>query len=84
MIVEEEVLESSTAVSAASRRQNRRRAVAMGLATLPIAGASVFAFRIGFGGSDSRVVPTTTVETTASDPDHHTTTRWSTARLSRT
>jgi hypothetical protein len=64
MIVEEKVLESS----AASRRQNRRRAIAMGLAALPIAGAAVFAFRIGFGASDSRVVPTTTVETTAPGP----------------
>ena len=46
MIIEEEVLESSAAASAASRRQNRRHAVAMGLATLPIAGATVFAVRV--------------------------------------
>jgi hypothetical protein len=65
MIVQEEVLESSVAVSAAPRRPNRRRAVVIGAATLAVAGATVFAVVFGSGASDSRDVPRTTVGPTA-------------------
>jgi hypothetical protein len=67
MIIEEEVLESSAAVSAPSRRPTRRRAVIIGAATLAVAGATVFAVVIGPGASESRDAPRTTVDPTAQD-----------------
>ena len=67
MIIEEEVLESSAAKSAASHRPNRRRALVIGAATLAVAGATVFAVVIGSNASDSRDAPRTTINPTAQD-----------------
>ncbi len=67
MVIDEQVLESSAAVRAASRRPRRRRVVVIGAATMAIAGAAAFAVVIGSGASDSRDVPTTTVDPAADD-----------------
>ena len=66
MIIDEEVMESSVAVSAARRRPNRRRTVVIGAATLLVAGATLIV-AVTSGGSDSRDAPRTTVDPTAQD-----------------
>jgi hypothetical protein len=67
MIIEEEVLESSAAVNAESRRPNRRRPVVIGVAILAVAVAALFTVIVGPDASGSRDVPRTTVEPTAPD-----------------